>query len=457
MFNIKQSTARDITIFAHDENGDAVTGLSNASFTKRIRKNGGAFAAMTVTITELENGWYEVPLTTAHTNTVGELVMTFTNAGAKQVNMLFNVSARMTDDVATQVSLNALNDVSVADVNAQCDTAISDASLATSAAITALNDVSSADVNAACDTALSDYDAPTNTEMVAAFTEIKGATWATTDTLEAIRDRGDAAWITGAGGSAPTVTQIRAEMDSNSTQLAKIDGIDTVVDAIKVKTDQFAFTVANQVDANALTGGGGGTAPTAIQIRTEMDSNSTQLAAIVADTNELQSNQGSWLTAVGFATPTDIADGDDAVLAILGTPAGADISTDIAGISAGSGLDAAATRAALGMSSANLDAQIGGIPTTAEFNSRTLAAADYFDPAADAVANVTLVGTVTTNTDMRGTDGANTTAPDNSSIADVKAKTDQLAFTKANEVDTNIKSINQVTINGNGAGTPMGV
>jgi hypothetical protein len=38
--------------------------------------------------------------------------------------------------------------------------------------------------------------------------------------------------------------------------------IDTVVDAIKTVTDQFAFTVANQVDANALTGGGGDDAAT---------------------------------------------------------------------------------------------------------------------------------------------------------------------------------------------------
>ena len=46
------------------------------------------------------------------------------------------------------------------------------------------------DVNAQADTALTDYDAPTNTEMVAAFTEIKGATWAAgTDTLELIRDK----------------------------------------------------------------------------------------------------------------------------------------------------------------------------------------------------------------------------------------------------------------------------
>jgi hypothetical protein len=38
-----------------------------------------------------------------------------------------------------------------------------------------------------------------------------------------------------------------------------------------------------------------------------MDTNSTQLAAIVADTNELQTNQGNWLTATGFATSTALA------------------------------------------------------------------------------------------------------------------------------------------------------
>ena len=65
-----------------------------------------------------------------------------------------------------------------------------------------------------------------------------------TDSLEAIRDRGDAEWITGAGGSSPTAADIRAEIDSNSTKLA----------------------------------------------------------AIVADTNELQTNQGNWITATGFST-----------------------------------------------------------------------------------------------------------------------------------------------------------
>lgn len=40
----------------------------------------------------------------------------------------------------------------------------------------------------------------------------------------------------------------------------------------------------------------------------------------------------------------------------------------------------------------------------------------YFNHALDTVANVTLVATTTTNTDMRGTDSANTVAPDNSTI-----------------------------------------
>lgn len=82
--------------------------------------------------------------------------------------------------------------------------------------------------------------------------------------------------------------------------------------------------------------------------------------------------------------------------------------------------------------------------------SADIAALNDFDPANDIVARVTLVDTTTANTDMRGTDGANTTAPDNAGIAAVKAKTDQLTFTKANELDANIQSVNDVTVNGTG-------
>ena len=56
-------------------------------------------------------------------------------------------------------------------------------------------------------------------------------------------------------------------------------------------------------------------------------------------------------------------------------------------------------------------------PTNAEMIARTLLTASYFDPTADPVANVTLVATTTTNTDMRGTEGANTTVPDAAGVA----------------------------------------
>jgi hypothetical protein len=54
-----------------------------------------------------------------------------------------------------------------------------------------LNDVSAAEVNAEVDTALADYDSPTKAEMDSAFTEIKGATFSATDTLEGIRNAVD--------------------------------------------------------------------------------------------------------------------------------------------------------------------------------------------------------------------------------------------------------------------------
>lgn len=84
-------------------------------------------------------------------------------------------------------------------------------------------------INAACDTALSDYDAPTKAEMDSGFAGLNDL---------------DAAGIRTALG-----------MTSND--------LDAQLDAL----------------------------PTAVEIRTEMDSNSTQLTAIVADTNELQ---GDW-------------------------------------------------------------------------------------------------------------------------------------------------------------------
>jgi hypothetical protein len=78
-------------------------------------------------------------------------------------------------------------------------------------------------------------------------------------------------------------------------------------------------------------------------------------------------------------------------------------------------------------------------PTDAEMIARTLVAASYFDPAADAVANVTLVATTTTNTDMRGTDGANTTVPDAAGVAPTAVENRQ-------EMDSNSTQLTAIVL-----------
>lgn len=100
MYPLKQSTALTVLFFAHDANGDGVTGLVDAGFTKRISKNAGAFAAMTVTITEMENGWYSLPLSTTHTDTLGVLTVSLSHASTKRINLQYRVHARINDDLA---------------------------------------------------------------------------------------------------------------------------------------------------------------------------------------------------------------------------------------------------------------------------------------------------------------------------------------------------------------------
>ena len=107
-----------------------------------------------------------------------------------------------------------------------------------------------------------------------------------------------------------------------------------------------------------------------------------------------------------------------------GSPAAGSVDADLDTLVArNNALDAAGTRSAVGLGSANLDTQLTTIDTVvdailvdtdatipAQITARTLAAADYFDPATDTVANVTTVGTVTNKTGYSLSDGAITPA-----------------------------------------------
>lgn len=97
---------------------------------------------------------------------------------------------------------------------------------------------------------------------------------------------------------------------------------------------------------------------------------------------------------------------------------------------------------------ASVSVDIADLPTVSEFNARTLVAASYFDPTADAVASVTLVDTTTANTDMRGTDSVDTATmrgTDSAALASVCTEP-RLAELDAANLPTDISNLNDVSI-----------
>jgi hypothetical protein len=205
----------------------------------------------------------------------------------------------------------------------------------------------------------------TAADVYTAFSDGANLTALTTATGFSTHSAADVYTEFGDGSSLTTLT--------TATGFSTINPDNSGIAAIKTKTDQLVFTVANQVDSNALTGGGSGA--TASEVRIEMDANSTKLTAIVADTNELQ---------------TDWADGGRLDLLLDAIPTTPMRGTDSAALAA----------------TALSTAVWTGVPTG------FLAAT--FPTTLASTTNITggTITTCTTNSDMRGTDGANTVVPD---------------------------------------------
>lgn len=306
-----------------------------------------------------------------------------------------------------------------------------------------------ASVNSEADTALGDYDGPTYTELLnmvrlilrkdsAIATDLSslltainadlasggGAFANTTDSQEALRDRGDAAWITAtsvaistAGMQAlielmftydATATYGTADAGSLVAQIADNAGGSAlteagIADAVweeliaghsgtsgstaealasassagdpwntalpgAYASGKAGYIIGTYLDAaitSRLASASYSAPPSAASIRSEIDSNSTQLAAIVADTNELQTELADGgrtdllIDAIKAKTdnlPSDPADASDisssfssvnstlstiagyidtevaAIYSRIGAPAGASIAADIAAV-----------------------------------------------------------------------------------------------------------------------------
>jgi len=299
---LKQNTAsQEILLgpFLDDTDGKtAETGLTIANTdiqlfkdgsTAEVNKNSGG-------ATHISNGRYYAVLDATDTNTLGKLEVNVFVSGALPVRREFIVlPANAYDSLVSgtdylQADAMQIEGADATDqINAACDVAINDASLATSAALA---------------TAQADLDTLTGTDGVTLATSQPNYAPNTTTpptaaaVADAVWDEARTAHTTaGSFGEGVKVeslnTQAKADVNAEA---------DTAISDASLATSTALATA--QTDLDTLTGADGvtlatsqpnyapntTTPPTAAAIRAEVDSNSTQLAAIVADTNELQAD-----------------------------------------------------------------------------------------------------------------------------------------------------------------------
>jgi len=98
---IKQSVPANIKLLMVDST-DHVTGKTGLTLTITAAKDNAAFASITPTVTERSYGWYELALTAAHTDTLGDLALHASATGADPSDRLLVVEAATLTDVDSE-------------------------------------------------------------------------------------------------------------------------------------------------------------------------------------------------------------------------------------------------------------------------------------------------------------------------------------------------------------------
>lgn len=81
MRELTQSTAANVMVFMADAT-NALAGLASLTLTITASKDGAAFGSISPTVTDRGNGWYNLALTSSHTDTLGDLALNITATGA---------------------------------------------------------------------------------------------------------------------------------------------------------------------------------------------------------------------------------------------------------------------------------------------------------------------------------------------------------------------------------------
>lgn len=184
--------------------------------------------------------------------------------------------------------------------------------------------------------------------------DMAGGTFnAATDSQEAIRNRGDAAWITATGFSTHDAAAVRTEMDANSTQLAAI-----VEDTNELQSDDIPGAIAGLNDPTA--------AAIADAVWNELQADHVGAGSFGLIASEIATIDGI-VDAIKVSTdnlPSDPADqslviaATDAIAALIGSPS-ATVADDIASVQSD-------TTAILEDTGTTLQAELDGIQADTE-------------------------------------------------------------------------------------------
>jgi hypothetical protein len=361
MMYLKQSTSVDVPIgpFLDDTDGKtAETALTITQPDIRLKKNGGAWAqkAAAQTLTHEEAGWYEVTLDATDTDTVGHLVVAIHESGALPVWREFVVLEEAIYDAMFAASANAFqgaagstkvtgvvltdtvttytgNTVQTGDAFARLGAPAGASVSADIAAIEAqTDDIGAAGAGLTAITGLlpaalvgGRMDASVGAVASGVINEAAYSTTAGAFAPLGIIDQGTAQSATATTLVLRAATPFSSD-DANLGATLMVLGSDQgywqsrAITDYTTADDTATVTAWDVTPSGTITykifGSAPSTAPTAVQIRQEMDSNSTQLSGIKTKTDFLPS------ATAGSAGGVFIA-GSNAATTIAGLTTGA--------------------------------------------------------------------------------------------------------------------------------------
>ena len=315
--------------------------------------------------------------TVGNVTTVGSVTSAVTTSNASDVTAIKAVTDNLPDSGAL-TSIATASALSTVDTVVDGIKAVTD-NLPDSGALTSL-------ATAASISGLNDFDPATQTVTTDAASRTASqadvSSLATAASVSALNDFDPTTQTVTTDAASRTASQADVSSLATASDLAVVD---SNVDAIKVKTDQMVFSNANELDCNAVTGGGGDDAATIYSYFTASSRQDTFRADV-----------SSLATAASISGLNDF------------DPATQTVTTDTASRTA-SQADVSSLATAASISALN--------------DISSLDIYNYF--------------TASNRQDTFKATGFATVNPDNTSITAIKAKTDSLTFTIANQVDAN--------------------